>query len=476
MNPKYHVDVVVIGSGPSGYSSAFRCADLGLKTVIVERFLDLGGVCLNAGCIPSKALLHVSKVLREAKSLSDQGVFFKEPDIDIDRLSNWKKRKIKEISKSIRKMAEDRKIDIFLGEGKFLTRNVLLVKMKNTDIKIFFKYAIIAVGSESVKLSTFKYSHPRVWNSTSSLNFDVIPNRLLVVGGGIIGLEMATVYSAFGTKVDILDTSKVSLPFLDRDVASFYFNLAKRLFCYKSNSSLVSVKDEKDGFLVFSKDASRKTEKNRYDYVLVAVGRKPLLNCLNVLELGIKLDKFGFIIVDSQQKTNISNIFAVGDVTGKPMLAHKGTHEGRIAAEVIDGGNVYFDPKVIPSVAYTDPEIAWVGLNEVDAQKKNIEYESVVFPWNASGRAIVSNCSEGFTKLLFSKKTNKILGGAIVGANAGELIGEITLAIEMGCDAEDIALTIHAHPTLSESICLASQIFQGTITDLPNRKKKNRII
>ncbi|CAL4042708.1 Dihydrolipoyl dehydrogenase [Buchnera aphidicola (Anoecia corni)] len=472
MNFEYNVDVVVIGSGPAGYSSAFRCADLGLSTVLVERYSHVGGVCVNVGCIPSKAFLHIAKVIREANDLSRQGVFFNSPVIEIEKLRLWKEEKIKSISSNISLMAKRRNVEVVLGLGEFVTdSSIRIVSEKKISI-VHFKYAIIAVGSKSIELPYLNYKNPKIWNSTRSLSMEYIPKRLLIIGGGIIGLEMATVYSAIGSHVEIVDSSQVTLPFLDKDIVSTYLNLSKKMFNYKSNTSILNVEDKDSFFVVTMKNREGKIYVNKYDNILSAVGRSPSVSKLNLDLLGIKLDKFGFIKVDNQQRTNIPHIFAIGDVVGKPMLAHKGIYEGHVAAEVISGKNVYFDPKVIPSVAYTDPEIAWVGVNEKEANKKNISYEMCVFPWIASGRAIVSNSSSGLTKLIFNKITKKIIGGIIIGNNAGELLSEITLAIEMGCDAEDIALTIHAHPTLSESICLASQIFQGSVTDVPNLKSK----
>ncbi|QCI19298.1 dihydrolipoyl dehydrogenase [Buchnera aphidicola] len=472
MNSEYNVDVVVIGSGPAGYSSAFRCADLGLNTVLVERYSNVGGVCVNVGCIPSKAFLHIAKVIREAADLSHQGVFFNSPVIKIEKLRLWKEKKIKSISSNISLMAKRRNIEVILGLGKFITSSSMRIVSEKKISTVYFKYAIIAVGSKSVKLPYLKYDNPKIWNSTKSLNMEYIPKRLLIIGGGIIGLEMATVYSAIGSQVDIVDSSQVTLPFLDNDIVYTYLKLSKKMFDYKSNTSILNVEDKDSFFIVKMKNRDGKIYVNKYDNILAAVGRFPSTSELNLDLIGVKLDNFGFIKVDDQQRTNIPHIFAIGDVAGKPMLAHKGIYEGHIAAEVISGKNVYFDPKVIPSVAYTDPEIAWVGITEKEAISKNISYEVSIFPWVASGRAIVSNSSSGLTKLIFNKVTKKIIGGVIIGNNAGELLSEITLAIEMGCDAEDIALTIHAHPTLSESICLASQIFQGTVTDIPNLKSK----
>jgi len=474
MNFEYYVDVVVIGSGPAGYSSAFRCADLGLHTVLVERYSNVGGVCVNVGCIPSKAFLHIAKVIREANDLSQQGVFFESPVIKIEKLRLWKEEKIKGISSNISLMAKRRNIEVILGLGEFITNSSIRIVSEQKVSIVYFKYAIIAVGSKSIDLPYLNYDDPKVWNSTKSLNMEYIPKRLLIIGGGIIGLEMATVYSAIGSQVDIVDSSKVTLPFLDEDIVSTYLDLSKKMFNYRSNTSILNVENKNSFFVVKMKNRDGKTYVNKYENILAAVGRSPSTSKLNLDLLGIELDKFGFIKVDNQQRTNISHIFAIGDVVGKPMLAHKGIYEGHIAAEVISGKKVYFDPKVIPSVAYTDPEIAWVGVNEKEAISKNISYEASIFPWIASGRAVVSNSSSGLTKLIFDKITKKIIGGTIIGNNAGELLSEITLAIEMGCDAEDIALTIHAHPTLSESVCLASQIFQGTVTDIPNLKSKKR--
>jgi len=470
MHQKIYAQVVIIGSGPAGYSAAFRCADLGLDTVLIERYNKLGGVCLNVGCIPSKTLLHIAKVIKEAKELHETGVSFSNPEIDINKIKSWKENIINKLTHGLSNMSKKRKIRIFQGNAVFNTEKSLLVISQKDTFTIFFDNAIIATGSKPIKIPSIPKDDARIWDSTDSLSLKKIPNRFLIIGSGIIGLEMATIYSALGSNVDIIDRFNHFLPSIDKDITDIYRKSINKRFNLMLNTHIDTVSLKKNGLLVNMVQDNCANTDVFYDAILVAIGRTPNIKELGLDKIGLKINSFGFIEVDKQLKTNISHIYAIGDVTGAPMLAHKGVHEGHIAAEVISGKQHYFEPKVIPSIAYTEPEIAWVGLNETQAKKDNIVYETAIFPWSASGRAIASNCSTGMTKLIFNKQDNKIIGGSIVGTNAGELIGEVGLAIEMGCDAEDIALTIHAHPTLYESIGLSAEIFQGTATDVLNFK------
>ncbi|QCI18196.1 dihydrolipoyl dehydrogenase [Buchnera aphidicola (Aphis nasturtii)] len=470
MHQKIQAEVVVLGSGPAGYSAAFRCSDLGLETVLIERYENLGGVCLNAGCIPSKSLLHIAKVIKNANDLSKAGVFFNKPSIDIKKIQDWQKHIINKLTNGLYNISKKRNIRFIQGTAYFENDHNIIVENNKNQFEVSFKYAIVATGSHSIKIPSLPAQDYRIWDSTDALSLNNIPNRFLIIGGGIIGLEMATIYSALGSKVDIVDRFNVFLPAVDQDVSEMYIKSINKRFNLFLNTQVKNIESNENGLIV-STEGNNQSYNICYDNVLVAVGRNPNTKNLALDKIGVKLNDFGFIEVNNQLRTNISNIYAIGDVIGFPMLAHKAIHESHIVAEVISGKNHYYEPKVIPSVAYTDPEIAWVGFNEKDAIKSNIDYEASVFPWNSSGRANASNCTTGMTKLIFNKKNKQLIGGAIVGENAGELINEITLAIEMGCDVEDLSLTIHAHPTLSESICLASEIFQGTITDLLNLKK-----
>lgn len=470
MHQNIQAEVVVLGSGPAGYSAAFRCADLGLDTILIERYKKLGGVCLNVGCIPSKSLLHIAKVIKDADELSQAGVFFGKPSIDIKKIQDWKNHIISKLTDGLYNISNKRNIRFIQGKAHFESDANIIVENNHRKFNISFQNAIIATGSNPIKIPSFPVEDNRIWDSTDALSLKNIPNRFLIVGGGIIGLEMATIYSALGSTVDIIDRFNVFLPVIDQDVSEMYIKSINKRFNIFLNTHIKNVKPKENGLIV-SMEGDHIHDTICYNNILVAIGRIPNIKHLGLDKIGIKLNDTGFINVDNQLRTNISNIYAIGDVTGFPMLAHKAIHESHIAAEVISGKNHYFEPKVIPSVAYTDPEIAWVGLNEKDAIKSGIDYEVAIFPWQASGRANASNCTIGMTKLIFNKQNNQIIGGSIVGQNAGELINEITLAIEMGCDTEDLSLTIHAHPTLSESICLASQIFQGTVTDLLNSKK-----
>ncbi|PHM49737.1 dihydrolipoyl dehydrogenase [Xenorhabdus miraniensis] len=474
MSTEIKAQVVVLGAGPAGYSAAFRCADLGLETVLVERYSTLGGVCLNVGCIPSKALLHVAKVIEEAKALAQHGIVFGEPQTDIDKIRLWKEKVISQLTGGLGGMAKGRKVNVVNGVGKFTGANTLVVEGENGATTINFDNAIIAAGSRPIQLPFIPHDDPRVWDSTDALELKTVPERLLVMGGGIIGLEMGTVYHALGSQIDVVEMFDQVIPAADKDIVKVFTKRVSKKFNLMLETKVTAVEAKEDGIYVTMEGKKAPAEPQRYDAVLVAIGRVPNGKLLDAGKAGVEVDERGFIHVDKQMRTNVPHIFAIGDIVGQPMLAHKGVHEGHVAAEVISGKKHYFDPKVIPSIAYTEPEVAWVGLTEKEAKEKGISYETATFPWAASGRAIASDCSDGMTKLIFDKETNRIIGGAIVGTNGGELLGEIGLAIEMGCDAEDIALTIHAHPTLYESIGMAAEIYEGSITDLPNPKAKKK--
>ncbi|HGJ5890794.1 MAG TPA: dihydrolipoyl dehydrogenase [Arsenophonus apicola] len=474
MSTEIKTQVVVLGAGPAGYSAAFRCADLGLETVLVERYATLGGVCLNVGCIPSKALLHVAKVIEEAKALAAHGIVFGEPKTDIDKVRLWKEKVIGQLTTGLAGMAKGRKVKVVNGLGKFTGANTLVVEGEKEVTTINFDIAIIAAGSRPIQLPFIPHDDPRVWDSTDALQLKKVPKRMLVMGGGIIGLEMATVYHALGSEIDVVEMFDQVIPAADKDIVKLFTKQISKKFNLMLETKVTAVEAKKDGIYVTMEGKKAPAKPQRYDAVLVAIGRVPNGKLIDAGKAGVEVDDRGFIPTDKQMRTNVPHIYAIGDIVGQPMLAHKGVHEGHVAAEVISGLKHYFDPKVIPSIAYTEPEVAWVGLTEKEAKEKGISYEVASFPWAASGRAIASDCSEGMTKLIFDKETHRVIGGAVVGVNGGELLGEIGLAIEMGCDAEDIALTIHAHPTLYESIGMAAEVFEGSITDLPNPKAKKK--
>ncbi|MGF1876047.1 dihydrolipoyl dehydrogenase [Photobacterium frigidiphilum] len=473
MSKEIKAQVVVLGAGPAGYSAAFRCADLGLETVLIERYSTLGGVCLNVGCIPSKALLHVAKVIEEAKALADHGIVFGEPQTDISKIRLWKEKVVNQLTGGLGGMAKMRKVTVVNGFGKFTGPNSIVVEGEETTT-INFDNAIIAAGSRPIKLPFIPHEDPRIWDSTDALELNEVPEKLLVMGGGIIGLEMGTVYHALGSKIDVVEMFDQVIPAADKDIVKVYTKRIKNKFNLMLETKVTAVEAREDGIYVSMEGKKAPAEPIRYDAVLVAIGRVPNGQLFDAGVAGIEVDERGFIHVDKQMRTNVPHIHAIGDIVGQPMLAHKGVHEGHVAAEVISGKKHYFDPKVIPSIAYTEPEVAWVGKTEREAKAEGINFETASFPWAASGRAIASDCADGLTKLIFDKDTNRVIGGAIVGTNAGELLGEIGLAIEMGCDAEDIALTVHAHPTLHESIGMAAEIYEGSITDLPNAKAKKK--
>ena len=474
MSKEIKTQVVVLGAGPAGYSAAFRCADLGLETVLVERYSTLGGVCLNVGCIPSKALLHVSKVIEEAKHATKNGVYFGEPTINLDEVRAGKDAVVAKLTGGLAGMAKARKVTVVEGLAAFTDPNTLVARDRDgnpTTVK--FDNAIIAAGSRPIQLPFIPHEDPRIWDSTDALKLKEVPKKLLIMGGGIIGLEMGTVYNSLGSEIEVVEMFDQVIPAADKDVVAIYTKQIEKKFKLMLETKVTAVEAKDDGIYV-SMEGKACNDTKRYDAVLVAIGRTPNGKLIDAGKAGVEVDERGFIRVDKQMRTNVPHIFAIGDIVGQPMLAHKGVHEGHVAAEVIAGQKHYFDPKVIPSIAYTEPEVAWVGKTEKECKQEGLNYEVAKFPWAASGRAIASECSEGMTKLIFDKDTHRVLGGAIVGSNGGELLGEIGLAIEMGCDAEDIALTIHAHPTLHESVGLAAEVFEGSITDLPNAKAKKR--
>ncbi|GHA53946.1 dihydrolipoyl dehydrogenase [Photobacterium aphoticum] len=474
MSKEIKAQVVVLGSGPAGYSAAFRSADLGMDTVLIEKYSTLGGVCLNVGCIPSKALLHVAKVIEEAKAMAEHGVVFGEPQTDINKIRLWKDKVITQLTGGLGGMAKMRKVNVVNGYGKFTGPNTIVVEGADGPTTVTFDNAIVAAGSRPIELPFIPHEDPRIWDSTDALELKEVPEKLLVMGGGIIGLEMGTVYHALGSQIDVVEMFDQVIPAADKDIVKVFTKRISKKFNLMLETKVTAVEAKEDGIYVSMEGKKAPSEPTRYDAVLVAIGRVPNGKLLDAEKAGIEVDERGFINVDKQMRTNVPHIHAIGDIVGQPMLAHKGVHEGHVAAEVISGKKHYFDPKVIPSIAYTEPEVAWVGKTEKEAKAEGINYEVATFPWAASGRAIASDCADGMTKMIFDKDTHRVIGGAIVGTNGGELLGEIGLAIEMGCDAEDIALTIHAHPTLHESVGLAAEVFEGSITDLPNAKAVKR--
>lgn len=464
--------VVVLGSGPGGYTAAFRAADLGQDTVLIERYATLGGVCLNVGCIPSKALLHAGRVIEEAAHAEDIGLSFGKPKIDLDKLRASKDKVVKQLTGGLAGMAKQRKVTVVQGTGKFISANEIEVEGESGKKLVRFAKAIIAAGSQAVKLPGFPWDDKRMMDSTDALDLADIPKKLLVVGGGIIGLEMACVYDALGSEVTVVELLDQLMPGADTDlVRPLQQRLAKRYAGIHLKVKVAKIEAGKKG-LTATFEGEKAPEPQTYDRVLVAVGRSANGGKVNAEAAGVNVTDRGFIPVDKQMRTNVPHIFAIGDLVGQPMLAHKATHEGKVAAEVAAGEKSEFVARVIPSVAYTDPEIAWVGLTEIEAKKEGIVYGVGKFPHAASGRAIGIGRTEGFTKLLFDEATHRVIGAGIVAPNAGDLIAEIGLAIEMGCEAADIGLTIHPHPTLSESVGMAAEVYEGTITDLYIPKKK----
>jgi len=465
-----------LGAGPGGYTAAFRCADLGKQVVLIERYAALGGVCLNVGCIPSKALLHAAKVITEAEEMAHNGVAFGKPAIDIDKLRGWKEGVIGKLTKGLGGMAKGRKVSVIEGVGRFTSPNMIEVTGKEGVRRVSFGHCIIAAGSQVTRIPGFPYDDPRLMDSTGALQLRDIPRRLLVIGGGIIGLEMACVYDALGSKVTVVEYADGLIPAADRDIVKpLHKRIEKRYEAIYLGTRVSKLEARPEGLLATFEGAeghpAPTPSQQLFDRVLLAAGRRPNGREIGAEAAGVFVNERGWIPVDRQQRTNVPHIFAIGDICGEPMLAHKATYEAKIAAETIGGHKVGFDALTVPSVAYTDPEIAWAGLTEAQAKKDGVEFKAASFPWAASGRAISVDRTEGVTKLLYDPATKRILGAGIVGPNAGELIAEMTLALEMGADLQDVALTIHPHPTLSETPFFAAEVALGTITDMmPARK------
>ena len=468
----HETEVVVLGSGPGGYTAAFRAADLGKKVVLIERYSTLGGVCLNVGCIPSKALLHTAKVITDAEETVAHGVTFGKPNIDLEKIRNWKSNDVVgKLTQGLGAMAKQRQVSVVQGEGEFTTPHQIKVTKADGQIEtVGFEHCIIAAGSQSTKFPGVK-DDPRIMDSTGALELKDIPKRLLIVGGGIIGLEMGTVYDALGSRVSVVELSDGLMQGCDRDlVRPLQKRMEQRFEKIMLNTKVNTIEPKADGIHV-NFEFEGKLDSQVYDRVLIAIGRRPNGKAIKAELAGVNVTDQGFIPANKQMRTNVSHIFAIGDIVGQPMLAHKATHEGKVAAEVIAGHKVEFQAIAIPYVAYTDPEVAWAGMTETEAKIQNIEIEKASFPWAASGRALAMNRSEGTTKLIFDKETHRLIGAGITGISAGELIAETVLAIEMGADAHDLGLTIHPHPTLSETVCFAAEVKEGTITDLYIKKR-----
>jgi dihydrolipoamide dehydrogenase len=471
-----HAEVLVLGAGPGGYTAAFRAADLGRKVVLVERYATLGGVCLNVGCIPSKALLHTAKVLADAEDMAAHGVSFGAPKIDLDGVRRFKDGVVGKLTKGLAGLAKARKVTVVQGTAQFASSHSLEVETAEGRKVVSFDHCIIAAGSQPARIPGLPYDDPRLMDSTGALELKDVPGRLLVIGGGIIGLEMATVYDALGSKVTVVEFMDRLIPGADPDIVKpLARRIEKRYEKILLKTKVARIEALKDGLRATFESAdgsSPAPSPELYDRVLLSVGRRPNGRNIGAEKAGVQVDERGWIPVDRQMRTNVAHIFAIGDIVGEPMLAHKATHEGKLAAEVISGlAHHAWEARTIPSVAYTDPEVAWMGLSEAEAKAKGVEFEKAVFPWAASGRAIGMAREEGLTKILFEKGTRRILGAGIVGINAGELIAETVLALEMGADAEDIGLTIHPHPTLSETVFFGAEIAEGTITDMMPPKK-----
>jgi dihydrolipoyl dehydrogenase len=468
-----HGEVVVLGSGPGGYTAAFRAADLGKKVVLIEKDPYLGGVCLNVGCIPSKAMLHAAKVITEAEEMAEHGVSFGKPKVDINALRGWKDSVVSQLTGGLKGLAKGRKVQVVNGYGRFAGPNMIEVQGEDGLTKVSFDQCIIAAGSEPVSLPFIPQDDPRVIDSTGALELADIPKRLLVLGGGIIGLEMGCVYDALGSQVTVVEFMDQLIPGADKDIVKpLHKRIEGRYENIFTKTKVTAVEAQKKGLKVTMEGPDGEMT-DTFDMVLVSVGRKPNGQMIDAEKAGVAVDERGFIAVDNQQRTGVSHIFAIGDVVGQPMLAHKAVHEGKVAAEVAAGHKRFFDAKVIPSVAYTDPEVAWVGVTETEAKAKGIKVGKGVFPWAASGRSLSLGRSEGLTKVIFDEADDRVIGAGIVGPNAGDLIAEVALAIEMGADAVDLGHTIHPHPTLSETVNFAAEMFEGTITDLmPPKKRK----
>lgn len=466
-----HADVVAIGAGPGGYTAAFRAADLGKKVVLIERYSTLGGVCLNVGCIPSKALLHAAKVITDAEEAEAHGITFGKANIDLNQLRQWKESVIGKLTKGLKALAKQRKVEVVYGTAEFANPHLLEVETSNGKQTVSFENCIIAAGSSVTRIPGFPYDDPRMMDSTDALALKDVPKRMLIIGGGIIGLEMATVYSALGSKISVVEWLDQLIPGADAELAKpLHRRIKKRYEAIYLKTKVTKIVAETHGLTV-TFEGDETIAPQTYDCILLAVGRRPNGLTIGADKIGLHVNERGFIPVDTQMRTNLSHIFAIGDIVGEPMLAHKATYEGKIAAEVIAGHKVAFDARTIPSVAYTDPEIAWMGLTEKEAIKQGIAYEKANFPWAASGRAISMAREEGLTQLIFEKDSRRILGAGMVGINAGELIAETVLALEMGADMQDLSLTIHPHPTLSETVLFAAEIAEETITDLFLPKK-----
>jgi dihydrolipoamide dehydrogenase len=463
---------VVLGSGPGGYTAAFRAADLGLKVTLIERWPMLGGVCLNVGCIPSKALLHAAKVIEDAADMAAAGISFAPPQIDREKLRAWKNRVVSKLTNGLTVLAKQRKVDVLRGEAKFVGPTTLELNGPDGLRRLEFKQCIIAAGSESVRLPGLP-DDPRVIDSTGALELPADCKRLLVIGGGIIGLEMACVYDALGAKVTVVELSDDLMPGTDRDLVRPLKKRIEKRYEKILVKTKVSKLEASAAGLRATFEGPEAMEPQLFDRVLVAVGRSANGNAVNAAVAGVKVDARGVIAVDKQMRTNVPNIFAIGDITGAPMLAHRATHQAKVAAEVAAGHKASFDVRCIPAVAYTDPEIAWVGITETEAKERGVAFGKGVFPWAASGRSLALNRDDGFTKILFDKESHRVIGAGIVGTNAGELVAEVGLAIEMGADAADVGLTVHAHPTLSETVAFAAEAFEGTLTDLYIPKRKD---
>lgn len=463
----YDTELLVLGGGPGGYTAAFRAADLGMQVTLVERYETLGGVCLNVGCIPSKALLHSAQVIREAEHMGQHGVSFGKAKIEREKLLGWKDSVVSKLTGGLAQMAKQRKVNVITGTGTFVDQHTMSIDGKNTT----FAQCIIAAGSQVFKLPNIPWEDKRVLDSTDALEMTDIPKTMLIIGGGIIGLEMATVYSALGTEITIVEMMDQIIPGADKDLVRPLIMISKKRYKdIKLKTKVTNVTAKKNGLEVEFNEKDKET----YDKVLVAVGRISNGYFIDADKAGVIITDKGFVQVDKQMRTNVNHIFAIGDIVGQPMLAHKATHEAKVAAEVAHGEKVFFDALVIPSVAYTDPEVSWTGKTEIEAKAEGLDYGVGKFPWAASGRALGLDRTEGFTKILFDNETDRVIGAGIVGPNAGELISELSLAIEMGCEAADISLTIHPHPTLSESVAMSAEIFEGTITDLYMPKKKSK--
>lgn len=467
-----HAEVLVLGAGPGGYTAAFRAADLGKQVVLIERHASLGGVCLNVGCIPSKALLHVARVINEADEAKQHGVTFAKPDIDIDQIRSWKDGIVARLTMGLKQLAKQRKVLVIQGEAKFATPNSIVVTTAEGSKTIGFDHAIIAAGSHPVRIPGFPYEDPRIIDSSGALKIKDIPKRMLIIGGGVIGLEMATVYDALGSRISVVEMADGLIPGADRDlVRPLHKRIEKRYEAIYLKTMVSEINAQSDGLKV-TFEGEQAPLPQLYDRVLLSAGRRPNGHNIDAEKAGVLVNEHGFITVDRQMRSNVPHIHAIGDIAGEPMLAHKAIQEGKVAAEVIAGHKVFFEPLTIPSVAYTDPEIAWMGLTETEAKELGTAYEKASFPWAASGRALSIGREEGATKLLLDPKTRRILGAGIVGVNAAELIAEAVLALEMGADMKDISLSIHPHPTLSETLGFAAEMAEGTITDLPQPRKK----